>query len=92
MIEEELVLHKVKPEEFEPIKAKPVPDFSITENYFKKSNHDFLSPRSPRGGVNSRTVEGWGQSANLTPSQHSRCKLSKFTSEKKVRKELAPRS
>lgn len=37
MIEEDLVIHKVKPGDHEQFKAKPIPDFSVTENYFKKS-------------------------------------------------------
>lgn len=62
----------------DPTKAKPVPDFSVTENYFKKgSQHEVMSPR---GGAYSRTEAAWGQSGQLTPSKYSRCKLSKFTS------------
>jgi hypothetical protein len=82
--EEELVIHKVKPEDVRPIRAKPSgpQDFSVTENYF--NNRPALL--SPRMAGQSQTLEAWG-----SPSKHSRFKLSQFTSEKKVRKEAAPR-
>lgn len=78
------MVRKVKPQDVKPMgRAKPVElqDFSITENYFNKPQ--IMSPRIKN---QSQTLEAWG-----SPTKHGKFKLSQFTSEKKVRKETAPR-
>ena len=62
----------------QPFKAKQVPDFSVTENYFSKKNEPMLT--SPRTGIQSQTLDRWGAGTCWTPTKLSRCKLSKFTS------------
>jgi len=79
-----LMIRKVKPHEVN-YGAKPaqMQDFSVTENYFHK-DQNILSPRLQ---ARSQTIDAWG-----SPTKQSRFKLSQFTSEKKMRKETAPRN